>query len=114
MSNKPTLGVKSFTIDGFMNNNMPVEMRASAWINVPKDKKYDTATLQVAEQVKELMIQHGISVSVQLQHRNGDDPKMWPRIASFPLFPNRPDTQPQQQQNYQAPPTAPLDDSIPF
>ena len=114
MSNKPTLGVKSFTIDGFMNNNMPVEMRASAWINVPKDKKYDEATLQVAEQVKQLMIQHGISVSVQLQHRNGDDPKMWPRIASFPLFPNRPDQQPPQQQSYQAPPAAPLDDSIPF
>lgn len=114
MSNKPTLGVKSFTIDGFMNNNMPVEMRASAWINVPKDKKYDQATLQVAEQVKQLMIQHGISVSVQLQHRNGDDPKMWPRIASFPLFPNRPDQQPPQQQSYQAPPAAPLDDSIPF
>jgi len=114
MSNKPTLGVKSFTIDGFMNNNMPVEMRASAWINVPKDKRFDEATLQVAEQVKQLMIQHGISVSVQLQHRNGDDPKMWPKIGSFPLFPNRPDQQPQQQQSYQAPPAAPLDDSIPF
>ena len=111
MSNRPTLGVKSLTIDGFMNNGQAVEMRASAWINVPKDKRFDQATLAVAEKVKKAMIDHGISVSVQLQHRNGDDPKMWPKLqASF--VPNKPmEEQPMQQQSTQ-PPLG--EDEIPF
>ena len=114
MSNRPTLGVKSLTIDGFMSNGQAVEMRASAWINVPKDKRYDQATLAVAERVKKAMIDHGISVSVQLQHRNGDDPKMWPKVASFPLFPNKPmeEQQTQQQQQSSEPPLG--EDEIPF
>lgn len=124
MSTKPELGVKSFNIDGFMHNGAPVDMRASAWLNVPKGMDQDPAALQALNQVRQLMMDHGISVRIQLQHRAGEDPKTWPRIASFPLFPNRPQQQQGfQQQGYQAPAPsyqqAPasaqvLNDEIPF
>jgi len=120
LSNKPELGVKSLNIDGFMQNGVPVDMRASAWLNVPKGMDQDPAATQALNQVRQLMLDHGISVRVVLQHRAGEDPKMWPKIASFPLFPNKPQ---QQQGGYQTPATsyqsAPagnqeLDDEIPF
>jgi hypothetical protein len=89
LSTKPELGVKSFNIDGFMHNGAPVDMRASAWLNVPKGMDQDPAASQALNQVRQLMMDHGISVRIQLQHRAGEDPKTWPRIASFPLFPEQ-------------------------
>jgi hypothetical protein len=113
LSNKPELGVKSLNIDGFMQNGVPVDMRASAWLNVPKGMDQNPAATQALNQVRQLMLDHGISVRVQMQHRAGEDPKMWPRIASFPLFPNKP--QPPAAY-YQSAPAGnqELDDEIPF
>ena len=117
MSNKPTLGVKSLTIDGFMSNNQAVELRASAWINVPKDKKFDQQANAVLEQVKSMMIDNKISVYVNLQHKTGEDPKMWPIVSKFPLFPNTPQQQAAQPVTQQPQVTNDVtleDDEIPF
>lgn len=117
MSNKPTLGVKSLFIDGFMSNNQPVELRASAWLNVPKDQKFDQQANAMLEQVKSMIIDNRISVYVNLQHRTGEDPKMWPTVSKFPLFPNTPQqqaAQPVTQQPQEANDTNLDDDEIPF
>jgi len=117
MSNKPTLGVKTLTIDGFMSNNQPVEMRASAWLNVPKDKQFDQQANAMLEQVKSMIIDNRISVYVNLQHRTGEDPKMWPTVSKFPLFPNTPmqqATQPVVQQPQVTASNSIADDEIPF
>jgi hypothetical protein len=112
---KPELGIKGFTLDGFMNGGSAVEMRASAWLNVPKGMDNDPAANAALEQVRNLMVQHGISVRIQVQHKNGEDPRSWPRIGSFPLFPNRPN--PQEVNTYQAPAqplSQSLNDEVPF
>ncbi len=117
MSNRPTLGVQSLTIDGFMSNNKPVELRASAWLNVPKDQKFDQQANAMLEQVKSMMIDNRISVYVNLQHRTGEDPRMWPIVSKFPLFPNTPQqqaAQPLTQQPQEANDTNLDDDEIPF
>jgi len=92
---QPELGVKSFQIQGFMDKGAPVDMRASAWLNTPKDSGSEAKA--ALEQVRGLMMRHNLSVSVVLQHRNSDDPKTWPQIGRFPLFTNKPRT------DYQAP-----------
>ena len=117
MSNKPTLGVKSLTIDGFMSNNQPVELRASAWLNVPKDQKFDQQANEVLELVKSMIVDNRISVYVNLQHRTGEDPKMWPTVSKFPLFPNTPQQQAAQPVTQQPQVTNDVtleDDEIPF
>lgn len=117
---KPELGIKGFTLDGFMSNGSAVDMRASAWLNVPKGMDTDPQANAALDQVRNLMVQHGISVRIQVQHKNGDDPRQWPRIGSFPLFPNRPDQGQANtyQQPAQTPPPPPSNDlgsdDIPF
>lgn len=58
-----------------------------------------------------------ISVYVNLQHRTGEDPKMWPTVSKFPLFPNTPmqqAAQPVVQQPQVTASNSIADDEIPF
>ncbi len=108
MSNRPSLGLSNFTLDGFMNNSQPVRMRASAWVNPSKDDKFDQAKLAIVEQVKQLIIENNLQISVRIDAKHGDDVQNWPKIGNMTLFANRPrdDQQPAPQppQQYQQPP----------
>ena len=101
MSNKPTLGISNFMLDGFMNNGQPVRMRASGWINPSKDDKFDQAKLAIVEQIKKMIIDNNLQISVKIDAKHGDEPQNWPKIGTMTLFANVPrgDAQPQ----YQAP-----------
>ncbi len=101
MSNRPTLGISNFMLDGFMNNGQPVRMRASGWINPSKDDKFDQGKLAVVEQIKQMIIDNNLQISIKIDAKHGDDPQTWPKIGTMTMFANRPRTEAQPQ--YQAP-----------
>lgn len=109
MSNKPTLGISNFMLEGFMNNGQPVRMRASGWINPSKDDKFDQTKLAIVEQIKKMIIDNNLQISVKIDAKHGDEPQNWPKIGTMTLFANVPrgDAQPQYQApqaQHQAPP----------
>lgn len=81
---QPDLGGK-FVLDGNQT-----QYRASCWISAPRDKQDDPATAQMIEKLRKAMLEHNISISVQVSEMSGENARDWPRVGKFYLYPNRP------------------------
>ena len=118
MSKRPHVGNSNVNLQGFMQNGQAVSMALTGWINGTKETENNPEVQAAIQQVASIMLQHNLSIGLQVSARAGEDPKQWPRIGSWRLFPNKPrEDRPQynQQSSYQAPPaSAGLNDEIPF
>ena len=105
MSKSPIFGNNNFTLDGFMDQGRPVNMRITGWLSTRKEDNDNPQKLAVIEQIKQLVLDNDISIYCIYEIKTGDDYKNFPKIGRAPLFPNKPKnyaTAPQQQ--YAAPP----------
>ena len=109
MSNSPTFGNNNFTLDGFMDQGRPVNMRITGWLSTRKEDNDNPQKLAVMEQIKQLVLDNDISIYCLYEVKVGDDYKNFPKIGRAPLFPNKPKQETQQyapapQQQYAPPP----------
>lgn len=101
---RPQLGNNRLQLQGFMENGQAIDMAASAWINEPKERKGDPAARAAIEQIHDILLQHQLTISISVAAKKGDEPREWPKIGSWNLFPNRRPDQAQSastQQQYQ-------------
>jgi hypothetical protein len=105
---RPQLGNNRLQLQGFMQNGQAIDMTASAWINEPKERKGDPAARAAIEQIHDIFLEHQLTISISVAAKQGDEPRNFPKIGSWNLFPNRrPDqaqSAPTQQQQYQPAP----------
>ena len=105
---RPQLGNNRLQLQGFMQNGQAVDMTASAWINEPKERKGDPAARAAIEQIHDILLEHQLTISISVAAKQGDEPRNFPKIGSWNLFPNRrPDqaqSAPPPQQQYQPAP----------
>lgn len=87
---RPHLGNSNVNLQGFMQNGNAVSMALTGWINAPKERESDPSVQSAIEQIAGIMQQHNLSIGLQVSARSGDDPKQWPRLGSWRLFPNKP------------------------
>jgi len=106
MSKSPIFGNNNFTLDGFMNQGSPVNMRITGWLSTRKEDNDNPQKLAVIEQIKQLVLDNDISIYCIYEIKTGDDYKNFPKIGRAPLFPNKPkqDTYSAPPQQYAAPP----------
>lgn len=107
MSKSPIFGNNNFTLDGFMNQGSPVNMRITGWLSTRKEDNDNPQKLAVIEQIKQLVLDNDISIYCIYEIKTGDDYKNFPKIGRAPLFPNKPKQDnyaPAPQQQYAAPP----------
>jgi len=90
MSNSPTFGNNNFTLDGFMDQGRPVNMRITGWLSTRKEDNDNPQKLAVIEQIKQLILDNDISIYCIYEVKVGDDYKNFPKIGRAPLFPNKP------------------------
>lgn len=101
---RPQLGNNRLQLQGFMQNGQAVDMTASAWINEPKERKGDPAARAAIEQIHDILLEHQLTISIAVAAKQGDEPRNFPKIGSWNLFPNRRPDQAQSappQQQYQ-------------
>jgi len=104
---RPQLGNNRLQLQGFMQNGQAVDMTASAWINEPKERKGDPAARAAIEQIHDILLEHQLTISISVAAKQGDEPRNFPKIGSWNLFPNRRPDQAQSappQQQYQPAP----------
>lgn len=105
---RPQLGNNRLQLQGFMENGQAIDMTASAWINEPKERKGDPAARAAIEQIYDILLEHQLTISISVAAKKGDEPRNFPKIGSWNLFPNRrPDqaqSAPPPQQQYQPAP----------
>ena len=105
---RPQLGNNRLQLQGFMQNGQAVDMTASAWINEPKERKGDPAARAAIEQIHDILLEHQLTISISVAAKQGDEPRNFPKIGSWNLFPNRRPDQaqpaPAPQQQYQPAP----------
>ena len=107
MSKSPIFGNNNFTLDGFMDQGRPVNMRITGWLSTRKEDNDNPQKLAVIEQIKQLVLDNDISIYCIYEIKTGDDYKNFPKIGRAPLFPNKPKQDnyaPAPQQQYSAPP----------
>jgi len=107
MSKSPIFGNNNFTLDGFMNQGSPVNMRITGWLSTRKEDNDNPQKLAVIEQIKQLVLDNDISIYCIYEIKTGDDYKNFPKIGRAPLFPNKPKQDnyaPAPQQQYAPPP----------
>jgi hypothetical protein len=104
---RPQLGNNRLQLQGFMQNGQAIDMTASAWINEPKERKGDPAARAAIEQIHDIFLEHQLTISISVAAKQGDEPRNFPKIGSWNLFPNRRPDQAQSappQQQYQPAP----------
>jgi hypothetical protein len=107
MSKSPIFGNNNFTLDGFMDQGRPVNMRITGWLSTRKEDNDNPQKLAVIEQIKQLVLDNDISIYCIYEIKTGDDYKNFPKIGRAPLFPNKPKQDnytPAPQQQYAPPP----------
>ena len=107
MSKSPIFGNNNFTLDGFMDQGRPVNMRITGWLSTRKEDNDNPQKLAVMEQIKQLVIDNDISIYCLFEAKIGEDYKDFPKIGRAPLFPNKPKQDnyaPAPQQQYAPPP----------
>ena len=107
MSKSPIFGNNNFTLDGFMDQCRPVNMRITGWLSTRKEDNDNPQKLAVIEQIKQLVLDNDISIYCIYEIKTGDDYKNFPKIGRAPLFPNKPKQDnyaPAPQQQYASPP----------
>ena len=107
MSKSQIFGNNNFTLDGFMDQGRPVNMRITGWLSTRKEDNDNPQKLAVIEQIKQLVLDNDISIYCIYEIKTGDDYKNFPKIGRAPLFPNKPKQDnyaPAPQQQYASPP----------